>query len=109
MNTSLVEEALKIALCQELEIPDLMHTDQGSQYASEQHRAMLRRNGITMSMSRKANCWDNAVTESFIGTFKNEAGDPFVDEHDCSRALAIRLSSTESEGTPLSPIEHHFN
>ena len=109
MNTDLVEEALSMALTQELDKSDLMHTDQGSQYASEQHRAMLRRNGITMSMSRKANCWDNAVTESFIGTFKNEAGDPFVDEHD-ARATAFdyqaffnreRRHSTLANQTPL--------
>jgi transposase InsO family protein len=42
------------------------------QYASDEHRKLLDRNGITCSMSRRANCWDNAVVESFFGTMKTE-------------------------------------
>jgi transposase InsO family protein len=44
----------------------LWHSDRGSQYASESHRALLTANGITQSMSRKGDCWDNAVAESFF-------------------------------------------
>ncbi|TCV73131.1 integrase-like protein [Methylomonas methanica] len=44
----------------------------GSQYASDSHRALLKQHGIRQSMSRKGNCWDNAVSESFFHTLKTE-------------------------------------
>jgi transposase InsO family protein len=50
----------------------LHHSDRGCQYTSHEYRAELARLGITVSMSRKGNCWDNAVAESFFGTIKNE-------------------------------------
>jgi transposase InsO family protein len=43
-----------------------------NQYASESHRGLLVANGITQSMSRKGNCWDNAVSESFFHSLKTE-------------------------------------
>ena len=48
------------------------HSDRGVQYASDAYQSMLGRHGITGSMSRTGNCWDNAVVESFFGTLKNE-------------------------------------
>ena len=48
------------------------HSDRGSQYASHDYRALLGAEGITCSMSRRGNCWDNAVVESFFGTLKTE-------------------------------------
>jgi putative transposase len=48
----------------------LWHTDRGSQYASSSHRDLLEEHGIVQSMSRKGNCWDNAVAESFFHTLK---------------------------------------
>jgi len=50
----------------------IWHTDRGSQYASESHRALLTQHGIRQNMSRKGNCWDNAVSESFFHTLKTE-------------------------------------
>ena len=50
----------------------LFHSDRGSQYASEEFRQVLSINGITQSMSRRANCWDNAPAESFFSTLKVE-------------------------------------
>jgi len=50
----------------------LWHTDRGSQYASYEHRDLLQSYGIIQSMSRKGNCWDNAVAESFFHTLKTE-------------------------------------
>jgi putative transposase len=50
----------------------LWHSDRGSQYASDSHRALLKQHGIRQSMSRKGNCWDNAVSESFFHTLKTE-------------------------------------
>lgn len=48
------------------------HSDRGSQYASGDYQALLKGRGITPSMSRKGDCWDNAVAESFIHTLKVE-------------------------------------
>lgn len=50
----------------------LHHSDRGSQYASADYRAALAAAGIECSMSRKGNCWDNAVAESFFATLKTE-------------------------------------
>jgi putative transposase len=50
----------------------LIHSDQGTQYASVNFRALLHRQGFEQSMSRKGNCWDNAVAESFFKTLKTE-------------------------------------
>ena len=48
------------------------HTDRGSQYAATRYRAVLAEHGLTASMSRRGNCWDNAVVESFFHTLKTE-------------------------------------
>ena len=53
-------------------VSPLVHSDRGSQYASAAFRERLCAWGCSQSMSRKANCWDNAVTESFFGILKNE-------------------------------------
>jgi putative transposase len=50
----------------------LVHSDQGVQYASDQYRELLNKHGMIQSMSRKGNCWDNAVAESFFHTLKTE-------------------------------------
>ena len=50
----------------------LHHSDRGSQYASGDYRQLLDEHGIVCSMSRKGNCWDNAVAESFFATLKTE-------------------------------------
>jgi putative transposase len=49
-----------------------MHTDRCSQYASHQYRSLLLAHGIQGSMSRKGDCWDNAVAESFFESLKQE-------------------------------------
>jgi putative transposase len=50
----------------------LHHSDRGVQYASARYQALLRHHGIRVSMSRKGNCWDNSVVESFFRTLKTE-------------------------------------
>jgi transposase InsO family protein len=55
----------------------LHHSDQGSPYASEDYQTMLEARGITCSMSRRGNCYDNAVMESFFSTVKSELRDRF--------------------------------
>ena len=73
MKTSLVNDALNMALISRKPPKGLIwHTDRGSQYASYAHRDLLELHGIQQSMSRKGNCWDNAVAESFFHTLKTE-------------------------------------
>lgn len=73
MRTSLVTGALDMALGLRLPSPDMLHhSDRGSQYASHDYRDALRAQGISCSMSRKGDCWDNAVAESFFATLKKE-------------------------------------
>jgi transposase InsO family protein len=50
----------------------LWHTDRGSQYASYSHKDLLEKYNIIQSMSRKGNCWDNSVAESFFKSLKQE-------------------------------------
>jgi transposase InsO family protein len=71
-------KALEMALkrrCPEIGL--LHHSDQGCTYASEDYRALLAFNGITCSMSRRGDCFDNAVMESFFSTVKSELGEHF--------------------------------
>jgi len=73
MKTELVTDTLKMALMRrKVRSPLLLHSDQGSQYAAANYRAIVAENGIECSMSRKGNCWDNAVAESFFHTLKTE-------------------------------------
>lgn len=53
------------------------HSDRGSQYTSNDYRQRLKDSGLIASMSRKGDCWDNAVAESFFATLKVELGDSF--------------------------------
>jgi transposase InsO family protein len=55
----------------------LHHSDQGCTYASADYQAILNAHGITCSMSRRGNCYDNAVMESFFSTVKSEIGERF--------------------------------
>jgi len=73
MPASLVNDALHMAL--KTRSPDrglIWHTDRGSQYASDSHRQLLKEHGIMQSMSRRGNCYDNAVAESFFHSLKTE-------------------------------------
>jgi putative transposase len=73
METSLVIDALGMALSRRKVNKDLVHhSDRGVQYASQQYQAMLEKHGITVSMSGKGDCYDNAMMESFWSTLKTE-------------------------------------
>jgi len=85
MLTRLVEDALAMALEQRQPTDGLLHhSDRGSQYASHDYQDRLTAAGIQVSMSRRANCYDNAAQESFFGTLKTEC----VTERYASRAAA---------------------
>ena len=73
MQAGLVCRALQLAIVQRQPAPGLIvHTDRGSQYASAAHQALLTTHGLVGSMSRKGNCWDNAVMERFFLSLKTE-------------------------------------
>ena len=73
MRAELTIAALTMAIQRRRPGPGLMHhSDRGSQYAAGDYRKILQAAAITQSMSRKANCWDNAPMESFFGTLKTE-------------------------------------
>ncbi len=74
MKAKLVNDALTMAIWKRKPKRGglIWHTDQGSQYASESHRSILKDHDIIQSMSRKGDCWDNAVAESFFKTLKTE-------------------------------------
>jgi transposase InsO family protein len=65
----------------------LHHSDQGSQYASEDYQDVLEANGFTCSMSRRGDCYDNAAMESWFGTLKTELGEAFESHADARRKL----------------------
>lgn len=73
MTADIVVDALTMAWFRRKPAPGLMHhSDRGSQYASGVLQDKLVEYGMTCSMSRKGNCWDNAPTESFFNSLKNE-------------------------------------
>jgi len=73
MTSRLVVDALDMAIKRRLPGQGLLaHSDRGSQYASEHYQQLLSRHGIECSMSRVAQCWDNAPVESFFATLKKE-------------------------------------
>lgn len=77
LHTPLVSKALERAIALRGRAPGLIHhSDRGCQYASSHYRQALRTAGITASMSRKGNCYDNATMESFFATLKTEAFNP---------------------------------
>ncbi len=73
IDQTLVNEALMAALLSRGQPAGVMiHTDRGSQYCAHSFRALIKQHGLTQSMSRKGNCWDNAVAESFFATLKKQ-------------------------------------
>jgi transposase InsO family protein len=72
-DEALVEQALVMAWTHRRPEAGLLHhSDRGCQYTSQAYQAFLREHGMQVSMSRKGNCWDNAVLERFFGTLKRE-------------------------------------
>ncbi len=73
MTDKLITEALQNALdCRDVKPGLIVHSDRGTQYRSNDYVGFLEANGITRSMSRKGNCWDNAAMESFYSRLKVE-------------------------------------
>lgn len=73
MRAELVCSAMQLAIAQRQPEPGLIaHSDRGSQYAGSEYQTLLERHGMQCSMSRKGNCWDNAVMERFFLNLKME-------------------------------------
>jgi len=73
LTVELAEGALTMALANRKPSAGLLHhSDRGSQYAATSYQQLLTAHGMTISMSRRGNCWDNACVESFFGTLKRE-------------------------------------
>ena len=72
MTTELVLDAFRMGTLRQGRPPLVVHSDRGTQYASELFRSELEQLDCIQSMSRKGDCWDNAVAESFFGTLKTE-------------------------------------
>ena len=74
MTSDLVCNAMNMAITSRGKVADVLcHFDRGSQYASHIFQALLKKHGFTCSMSRRGNCWDNAVAESFFRSLKVES------------------------------------
>jgi len=89
-DTALALSALRAALKARRPAPGLLHhSDRGSPYASAEYRAVLAEHEVAASMSRKGDCWDNAVAESFFGTLKGELVDhqQYATRHQASRSI----------------------
>jgi transposase InsO family protein len=90
MDARLVCDALNAAIVVRGKPTGVMvHTDQGSQYASYDYRKLLGDAGLVQSMSRRGNCWDNAVAESFFATLKKQAvhGERFVSRQQAKQLI----------------------
>ena len=99
MTAQLVTDALVMAIWRRGKPNALLHhSDQGSQYTSEQFRQLMADNGVTCSMSRSGNVWDNAAMESFFSTLKTER-----------TARKIYLSRNQARADIFDFIERFYN
>ena len=89
LDTQLATSALRMAIDARRPPSGLVHhSDRGTQYASAEYRQRLEQHGMICSMSRRANCWDNAVAESFFSTLKTELAN--------GRVFASRRAATQA-------------
>ena len=105
MRTDLVANALRMA-CNQRRPPAgvVFHSDRGCQYTSGDYAALAAELGVTLSLGRKGQCWDNAVSESWFATFKNE----LVHTRPWPTIAGLRTATFEfiegwynTEGTPV--------
>jgi putative transposase len=90
IDSRLVVDALEMAISRRLPGEGMVaHSDRGSQYASEHYQRALAGHGIACSMSRRANCWDNAPIESFFASLKKELvhGENFATREEARASL----------------------
>jgi putative transposase len=112
MPATLIVSALQMAIQHRRPEPGvIVHSDRGSQYASEEYQSLLRRHGLVCSMSRRGDCWDNAVAERFFLNLKMERTwqRRYVDRAEARRDITqyivgfynpVRLHSTLGYASP---------
>ena len=101
IDSRLVVDALEMALARRLPGEGLVaHSDRGSQYASEHYQGLLRRHGVVCSMSRRANCWDNAPMESFFASLKKELthGESFATREEARSSIFEYIEAFVNRG-----------
>ena len=105
IDATLVIDALTMALRRRCPGPELLHhSDRGSQYASAAFRELLDLHGVTASMSRKGNCWDNACMERFFGRVRSVYRLRCTD-CDCAATMeSLRGVATLVRGAPNWPV-----
>ena len=117
IDRKLTLDALDSALRSRRPVAGLLHhSDRGSQYASDEYRHALAHRDIGRSMSRKGDCWDNAVAESFFATLKTELidGIEFISHDVAHTAIAdyienfYNLQRRHSHNGYVSPIEYEL-
>lgn len=107
LDEDLAIDALRNALERRAPASGLIHhSDRGSQYAGHAYQALLAEHGITSSMSRRGNCWDNACVESFFSTLKRELPneEPFEDWRDVERAVFAYVEAHYNTRRPHSAL-----
>ena len=107
MQAELVAHAFRMGIERTGSSPILVHSDRGSQYASDLFRSELSNHDCIQSMSRKGNCWDNAVAESFFATLKNELvfHESFVSRIHASTAVFDHIAISYNKKRRHSAIE----
>lgn len=96
-NNHLVLRTINKALTHQNVSETIIHSDQGHQYTSKAYTNLLKEKGLVKSMSRKANCWDNAPIESFFGRLKEES-------------MRIHRPKTKEEvHNVINAYMHHYN
>lgn len=101
-DRALVLDALDRALVRRGR-PALHHSDRGCQYTSDDYRAALMARGVTISMSRRGNCYDNAVVESFFATLKRER----MDRQPWPTAAAVDQALAQYIDGWYNPVRRH--
>jgi transposase InsO family protein len=92
LESRLVLDALTMAAARRgIDGAVLVHSDRGVQYASDAVQRFYHRHGMICSMSRKGNCWDNAVTESFFATLKRELDDQIFNSREMARTAIFEF------------------
>ena len=110
MRAELVLAALEMAVGRRRPPPGLVHhSDRGSQYASRAYRETLEKHGMSASMSRKGNCWDNAVMERFFGSLKSEWRRSALPNPGPgpARHRSVHRDGVQQQPAPLDPGVHH--
>lgn len=102
MTKTLVCDALQMALWRRgFPTGVIVHSDCGSQYCSDAYQALIKQYQLKCSMSRRGNCWDNAVAESFFHTLKTELIDEmqYLTKAETKQKIFEYLEVSQSQAT----------